>query len=65
MALSNSILDLVDLDLAEALDLEQIAASSSMHRSDGVVPVRFEFRNVNGADTVGLDGVDVNDETFL
>lgn len=39
LAFSDGILDLVDLDLTEALDLQKIATSSRMHRCDCVVAV--------------------------
>lgn len=36
-----------------------------MHARDGVVPVGLELRDIDCADAVGLDGVDVDDEAFL
>ena len=36
-----------------------------MHRSNSVIPVCLEFSDIDGADAVGLDGVDVDYETIL
>ena len=65
LTLGHGILDLVHLDLAEALDLEQVTPRGRVHRRDRVVAVRFELRDVDCADAVGLDGVDVDDEAVL
>jgi hypothetical protein len=36
-----------------------------MDRGYGIVTTRFELRNVGGADAMGLDGVNVDDEAIL
>ena len=65
LALGNGILDLVNLDLTEALDLEQVATSSRMHRSDRVVAISLELRDVDCTDAVRLDRVNIDDEAVL
>jgi hypothetical protein len=47
LAFRDGILDFVDLDLTEALDLEQVATRSRVHRSDRVVAIGLEFRDVD------------------
>lgn len=65
LTLRQCILDLIDLDLAEALDLQQIAASGRVHGGDGVVAIGFELRDVGYTDAVCLDGFNVDDVTVL
>jgi len=65
LTLCNSILDLIDLDFTEALDLEQIATSRSVNRRDGIISTVLQLCNINSADTVSLDGIDVDNESFL
>ena len=65
LTLRQRILDLVDLDLTEALDLEQIAAGRCVYRGNGEVPVGFELRNVVYPDAMGLDGVNIDDVAVL
>lgn len=36
-----------------------------MHRGNRVVAVGFQLRDVYGADAVGLDGVDIDNEAVL
>jgi hypothetical protein len=82
LALGNGILNLVNLDLAEPLDLQQCASSrrvnslpnyqalnpillSTSTYSNGVISVRLELCNINCADTMGLDCININDEAVL
>jgi hypothetical protein len=65
LTLPHRILDFIHLDLAEALDLEQVAPRGRVHRGDGVVAVCLELGDVDGADAVGLNRVDVDDEAVL
>ncbi len=36
-----------------------------MHRGNSVVAICLEFRDIDSADPMGLDGVDVDDEAVL
>jgi hypothetical protein len=65
LTLPNSILNLINLDLTKPLDLKQIAARRRMHRSDRVVAICLELRNVNCTDAVRLNRIDVDDEAVL
>jgi hypothetical protein len=65
LAFRDGILDFVDLDLTEALDLEQVATRSRVHRSDRVVAIGLEFRDVDSTDAVRLNGINVDDEAVL
>lgn len=65
LTLRKCIFDFVDLNLAKSFDFEQVAASRSVYRSDRVVAVRLEFRDVNRTDTVCLNRVNINDEAVL
>lgn len=61
----DSILNLIDLDLTVALNLEQTATSGRVHRSNGIVAIRLQLRNIDCADTMSLNGIDVNNEAIL
>jgi hypothetical protein len=65
LAFRDGFLDLVDLDLTEALDLQQVPTRSRMHRSNRVVAVGLELRDVDSTDAVRLDCVNVDDEAVL
>lgn len=65
LALCQCILDLVNLDLAEALDFQQIAASGCVHGGDGEVAIGLELFNVRHVDAMGLECLDANDLTIL
>lgn len=65
LTLRNSVLDLIDLDFAETLDLEQIPTCCRMHRCNRVVAVRFELCDVYCANAVCLDCINVDDEAIL
>ena len=65
LTLCDCVLHLIHLDLTEPLDLGQVSPRCCMHARDGIVAVRFQLRDVNCADTMRLDGVDVDDEAFL
>lgn len=65
LTLRNRVLNLIHLDLTEPLDLRQITARSRMHRGNRVVSVGLQFSNVDRADTMGLNRVDINDESIL
>jgi DNA-binding response OmpR family regulator len=65
LTLPDSILNLINLNLTKPLDLEQIAARRRMHRSDRVVAIRLELRDVDCTDAVRLDRINVDDEAVL
>ena len=65
LTLCQSFLDLLDLDLAEALDLQQAAAGSRVHRVDGVVTTSLELIDVACIDAVSLNSLDVDDVAVL
>lgn len=65
LALCNSILDLVHLDFAEPLDLEKIPSRSRMYTCNCIVAIGFQLRDVDCTDTVGLYGIDIDDEAVL
>jgi hypothetical protein len=65
LALGDGIFDLVHLDLTETLDLQQIATSRRVHRSNRVIAVGLELGNVDRTDTVGLNRIDVDNEAIL
>jgi hypothetical protein len=65
LTLAHRIFNFIHLNLTEALDLEQVTPRSRVHRGDGVVAVGLQLGDVDGADAVGLDRVDVDDEAVL
>lgn len=65
LALCQRILDLVDFDLAKALDLQQVAASCCMHGGDSVVTIGFKLGNIACIDAMSLDGFDVDNVAVL
>lgn len=65
LALRQCVLDLLDLDLAEAFDLQEVTTSCCMYRGDSVVAIGLELRDVTDVDAVGLNSVDVDDVAIL
>ncbi len=65
LTLRYSIFHLVHFDLAKPLDLQEIATGGRVHRGDSVVSICFQLCNVDRADAMGLDGVNVDDEAIL
>lgn len=60
LALGNSVLDLVDFDITEALDLREIATCSCMYRGNCVISIGLELRDIYRANSMSLDCVDVD-----
>ena len=65
LTLPNRILHLLHLDLTKPLNLEQVASRGRMDGSNSIVAIRLELGDVDCADAVGLDCVDVDDEPVL
>lgn len=65
LTLRQRVLDFVDLDLAEPLDLQQVAASGCVYGGDSVVAIGLELRDVGSTNAMRLYGINVDDVAVL
>lgn len=65
LAFCQRIFDLVDLNLTEALDLEQVTASGCVHGGNGVVAIGLKLHDVRDTNAVRLDCLDVDNVAIL
>jgi hypothetical protein len=65
LALRYRIFDFVHFDFTETLDLQKITTRGSMHGSNRVITICFEFRNVYCTNAMRLDCIDIDYEAVL
>ena len=65
LALRNRILDLIHLDLAEPFDFRETSPRRGVYARNCIVAVRLQLRDVDRANAMRLDRVNVDDEAVL